>query len=226
VLPKLLVSLLVVLLIKNQVMKMTLNGSRGGNSLDGGTSAYPSDLVVDDLVTTSSIVGNVDEFADANTSDISIDLDVDATNQHDELDEKHGTDGEDNCILEVLDLLEDCCEGEDEMPELHESSSDGEEPREGRAVMVEFTKLKLMLMKSEPDVHFVRRCKKGMVLVDSVDDTLGGVSKNSFLKPKFPTALQQRFVLKGVENPESIWWCGTVMSTAMLTKSFRFPQNE
>ena len=47
---------------------------------------------------------------DANTSDISIDLDVDATNQHDELDEKHGPDGEDNCILEVLDLLEDCCE--------------------------------------------------------------------------------------------------------------------
>ena len=35
---------------------------------------------------------------------------VDATNQHDELVEKHGTDGEDNCILEVLDLLEDCCE--------------------------------------------------------------------------------------------------------------------
>ena len=162
----------------------------------------------------------------ANISNISIDLDVDATNQHDELVEKHGTDGEDNCILEVLDLLEDCCEGEDEMPELHESSSDGEEPREDRAVMVELTKLKRMLMKSEPDVHFVRRCKKGMVLVDSVDDTLGGVSKNSFLKPKFPTALQQRFELKGVENPESIWWCGTVMSTAMLTKSLRFPQNE
>jgi hypothetical protein len=46
----------------------------------------------------------------ANISNISIDLDVDATNQHDELVEKHGTDGEDNCILEVLDLLEDCCE--------------------------------------------------------------------------------------------------------------------
>ena len=61
----------------------------------------------------------------------------------------------------MLDLLEDCCEGEDEMPELHENSYDGEEPREGSAVMVEFTKLKLMLMKSEPDVHFVRRCKKG-----------------------------------------------------------------
>ena len=87
VLPKLLVSLLVVLLIKNQVMKMTLNGSRGGNSLDGGTSAYPSDLVVDDLVTTSSIVGNVDDVADATTSDISIVLDVDATNQHDKLDD-------------------------------------------------------------------------------------------------------------------------------------------
>jgi hypothetical protein len=153
------------------------------------TVSIPSDLVVDDLVTTSSIVGDVDEFADANTSDISIDLDVDATNQHDVLDEKHGTDGEDNCILEVLDLLEDCCEGEDEMPELHESSSDGKEPREGRAVMVEFTKLKLMLMKSEPDVHFIRRCKVGMVLVDSVDDTLGAcVSKNSLLKPEFPTA--------------------------------------
>ena len=46
----------------------------------------------------------------ANISNISIDLDVDATNQYDELVEKHGTDGEDNCILEVLDLLEDCCE--------------------------------------------------------------------------------------------------------------------
>jgi len=99
----LLVSLLVVLLIKNQVLKMTLilkvvfrllvvvlplldDGSRGGNSLDGGTSAYPSDLVVDDLVTTSSIVGNVDDVAVATTSDIPIDLDVDATNQHDKLD--------------------------------------------------------------------------------------------------------------------------------------------
>ena len=92
VLPKLLVSLLVVLLIKNQVMKMTLNGSRGGNSLDGGTSAYPSDLVVDDLVTTSSIVGNVDDVADATTSDISIVLDFDATNQHDKL----GDDGSPN----------------------------------------------------------------------------------------------------------------------------------
>jgi hypothetical protein len=89
------------------------------------------------------------------------------------------------------------------MPELHESSSDSEEPREGRAVMVEFTKLKLMLMKSEPDVHFIRCCKEGMVLVDSVDDTLGArVSKNSLLKPEFPTALQWRFELKGVENPD------------------------
>ena len=79
----------------------------------------PVSFPVDDLVTTSSIVGDVDEFADANTSDISIDLDVDATNQHDELDEKHITNGKDSCILEVLDLLEDCCEGEDEMPELH-----------------------------------------------------------------------------------------------------------
>ena len=70
----------------------------------------PVSFPVDDLVTTSSIVGDVDEFADATTSDISIDLDEDATNQQDELDEKHGTDGEDNCILEVLDLLEDCCE--------------------------------------------------------------------------------------------------------------------
>ena len=65
----------------------TDGNSRGGNSLDGGTSAYPSDLVVDDLVTTSSIVGNVDDVADATTSDISIDLDVDATNQHDKLDD-------------------------------------------------------------------------------------------------------------------------------------------
>jgi hypothetical protein len=84
--------------------------------------SFPSDLVVDDLVTTSSIVGDVDEFADANTSDISIDLDVDATNQHFKLDEKHITEGKDSCILEVLDLLEDCCEGEDEMSELHDSS--------------------------------------------------------------------------------------------------------
>jgi len=60
-----------------------------------GPVSIPSDLVVDDLVTTSSIVGDVDVFADANISNISIDLDVDATNQHDELVEKHGTDGED-----------------------------------------------------------------------------------------------------------------------------------
>ena len=56
---------------------------------------------------------------------------------------------------------EDEGEGEDEMPELHENSYDGEEPREGSAVMVEFTRLKLMLMKREPDVF--RRCKEGMV---------------------------------------------------------------
>ena len=72
----------------NEGSKDDTNGnSRGGNFLDGGTSAYPSDLVVDDLVTTSSIVGNVDDVADATTSDISIDLDVDATNQHDKLDD-------------------------------------------------------------------------------------------------------------------------------------------
>ena len=58
----------------------------------------PVSFPVDDLVTTSSIVGDVDEFADANTSDISIDLDVDATNQQNELYEKHGTDGEDSCV--------------------------------------------------------------------------------------------------------------------------------
>jgi len=69
--------------------------------------------------------------------------------------------------------------------------------------MVEFTRLKLMLMKREPDVF--RRCKEGMVLVDSFDDTLGGVSKNSLLKPEFPTALQQRFKLTGVENPDVLW---------------------
>ena len=70
----------------------------------------PVSFPVDDLVTTSSIVGDADEFADAITSDISIDLDVDATNQQDELDEKHGTDGEDSCSLEELDLLENCSE--------------------------------------------------------------------------------------------------------------------
>ncbi len=43
----------------------------------------PVPFPVDDLVTTSSIVGDADEFADATTSDISIDLDVDATNQQD-----------------------------------------------------------------------------------------------------------------------------------------------
>ena len=38
-------------------------------------------------------------------------------------------------------------------------------PREGTSVLVEFTKLKLMLMKSEPDdiVQFDQRCKEGMV---------------------------------------------------------------
>ena len=81
----------------------------------------PVSFPVDDLVTTSSIVGDADELADATTSDISIDLDVDATNQQDELDEKHGTDGEDSCSLEELDLLENCSESSfsDEMPDLY-----------------------------------------------------------------------------------------------------------
>ena len=80
----------------------------------------PVSFPVDDLVTTSSIVGDADEFADATTSDISIDLDVDATNQQNELYEKHGTDGEDSCSLEELDLLETCSESSfsDEMPDL------------------------------------------------------------------------------------------------------------
>ncbi len=81
----------------------------------------PVSFPVDDLVTTSSIVGDADELADATTSDISIDLDVDATNQQDELDEKHGTVGEDSCSLEELDLLETCSESSfsDEMPDLY-----------------------------------------------------------------------------------------------------------
>jgi hypothetical protein len=81
----------------------------------------PVSFPVDDLVTTSSIVGDADELADATTSDISIDLDVDATNQQDELDEKHGTDGEDSCSLEELDLLENCSESSfsDEIPDLY-----------------------------------------------------------------------------------------------------------
>jgi hypothetical protein len=87
----------------------------------------PVSFPADDLVTTSSIVGDVDEFADANTSDISIDLDVDATNQHDEPDEKHVTEGEDNCSLAELDLLAECSEGEDELSVLHDNYSDGEE---------------------------------------------------------------------------------------------------
>ena len=62
----------------------------------------------------------------ANTSDISIDLDVDATNQQDELDEKHGTDGEDSCSLEELDLLKNCSEStfSDEIPDLCEASEE------------------------------------------------------------------------------------------------------
>ena len=44
-----------------------------------------------------------------------------ATNQQDELDEKHGTGGEDSCSLEELDLLEDCSESSlsDDMPDLY-----------------------------------------------------------------------------------------------------------
>ena len=86
----------------------------------------PVSFPVDDLVTTSSIVGDADEFADATNSDISIDLDVDATNQQDELDEKHGTDGEDSCSLEELDLLKNCSESSfsDEIPDLCESSEE------------------------------------------------------------------------------------------------------
>ena len=94
----------------------------------------PVSFPVDDLVTTSSIVGDADEFADATTSDISIDLDVDATNRQDELDEKHGTDGEDSCSLEELDLLENCSESSfsDEMPDLYEYSDDEDTPVESQ----------------------------------------------------------------------------------------------
>ena len=68
-------------------------------------------------------------------------------------------------------------------------------------MLVEFTKLKLMLMKSEPDVQFDQRCKEGMVLVDFVDCTLKGVSKDNSLKPIVLMINEPRKVLKfeGVE---------------------------
>ena len=46
-------------------------------------------------------------------------------------------------------------------------------PREARAVLVkEFTRLKLKLMKSEPNVYFIRRGEEVMVLVNFFDNTL------------------------------------------------------
>jgi histone deacetylase 1/2 len=366
----------------------------------------PVSFPVDDLVTTSSIVGDVDDddaAASESDSNISIDLDEDATNQQDELDEKHGSDGEDSCSLAELDLLAECSEGEDEeepivttqsnnrrsarqrtlssaamermvaeeMPEFtyeeekqaignlflledadpttqgkayesacaqewenaeieemasiyqhnvgtlvrreksmnvlgsrfvykskrkpdgtiyrwkarlvcqgfkqiegidfHETFSSQarlpsiklllflvnlydldlfsfdiktfflygdmkedvfmeqppgyadasksalewvwklnktlygakQSPREARAVLVrEFTRLKLMLMNSEPNVYFIRRCEEVMILVNFVDDTLGGVTKNSSLKPEFLTELRKTFEFEVVEDPD------------------------
>ena len=76
-------------------------------------------------------------------------------------------------------------------------------PREARAVLVkEFTRLKLLLMKSEPNVYFIRRRDEVMVLVNFVDDTLGGVSKNSSLKPEFLTELRKTFEFEVVEDPD------------------------
>jgi hypothetical protein len=76
-------------------------------------------------------------------------------------------------------------------------------PREARAVLVrEFTRLKLQLMKSEPNVYFIRRGEEVMILVNFVDDTLGGVSKNSSLKPEFLNELRKKFEFEVVEDPD------------------------
>ena len=52
------------------------------------------------------------------------------------MDEKHITDGEDSCSLAELDLLEECSEGEDEMPELQDNPSDDEEEPIGKRTVV------------------------------------------------------------------------------------------
>ena len=76
-------------------------------------------------------------------------------------------------------------------------------PREARAVLVkEFTKLGLILMKSEPNVYFIRRGEEVMILVNFVDDTLGGVTKSSSLKPEFLTELRKSFEFEVVEDPD------------------------
>ena len=55
-----------------------------------------------------------------------------------------------------------------------------------RAVLVkEFTKLKLLLMKSEPNVYFVRRGEEVMMLVNFVDDTRW-CHKEQFLEIRIP----------------------------------------
>ena len=66
----------------------------------------------------------------------------------------------------------------------------------------EFTRLKLKLMKSEPNVYFIRRGEEVMVLVNFVDDTLGGVTKNSSLKHEFLTELRKTFEFEVVEDPD------------------------
>ena len=57
-------------------------------------------------------------------------------------------------------------------------------------------------MKSEPNVYFIRRREEVMVLVNFVDDTLGGVSKNSSLKSEFLTELRKTFEFEVVEDPD------------------------
>ena len=76
-------------------------------------------------------------------------------------------------------------------------------PREARAVLVkEFTRLKLLLLKSEPNVYFIRRGEEVMVLVNFVDDTLGGVTKGSSLKSEFLTELRKKFEFEVIDNPD------------------------
>ena len=56
---------------------------------------------------------------------------------------------------------------------------------------------------------FVVHGEEVMILVNFVDDTLGGVTKGSSLKPEFLTELRKSFEFEVVEDLKNCWCCGT-----------------
>ena len=139
----------------------------------------PVSFPVDDLVTTSSIVGDVDEFADATTSDISIDLDEDATNQQDELDEKHGSDGEDSCSLAELDLLAECSEGEDEEEPIVTTQSNNR--RSARQRTLSSAAMERMVAEEMPEFTYEeeKQAIGNLFLLEDADPTTQGKAYES-----------------------------------------------